>query len=921
MTELSENLKLGAPFDLKTELLNYAYGINTNNPAFSWIVNDKRKNAVQEAYRIKIYSSLFDAEQDTQQCIDTDWQISTENSYVHVNGLEKVLKDNSNSLYYWSVQTKDQNGEQSALSVPCPFMTDIREKWISSKGIWSDSKNGLGNFVFFRSNIFNINRKKIAKVILSIAARDTESSLSQFCDLFVNGRSIGIGPARDFVNAPIDTSGKIGTVQYYNSYDITLCLQEKNNVIAVVANNRNKKTRAFLAQATAFYRDGTKEIITNSGGERNTLSCWKVLDGTIAFGDTGRTIHSEFDYFIMCAEDINVNAYPSLEKTNGSIITWRDADFDDKEWSRPEIGEEITHTNDDKSRVLCSYPSENTIRVVTNDSKKKVKKIGRSWFIDLGKEIIGGLKVSIDSPRAQKVRVKLGEQLNADGTVRYQLAAGPDYAATWTLKVGKNCFETVTMQNFRYIEIENFVGIIKSDDIMGWAMCQSFDESEACFKSDNDLLNRLYEFSKYTIKATNQDLYTDSQARERRPYEGDLLVNSNTSYILSNNYSLARHSNEYLIHNETWPADYWLFSIEMAWQDYLYTGNPDSLIRNYEVLKRKMTAGIYDESMGLVQINPGLDKRGNNGLIDWPVNERDNYVPGIYPTPLNAEFAGACFCMSQIATVVGNIDDKVVYEKHYNCIKKSMVHYLYNDKDGKFYDSMNSNTEINKHSSLHATAYALAYGIYDEKEYPDMLDKMTEFVCNNGIFKGSIYMTYFILRGLYKGNNGNAAAKLLLNQDNNNNKSFKAVLDGLNATIAPEAWNNDYKSNMTMSHPWGASSGCSLVQGMFGILPIKPGFKEFEIKIQPGDIRNVQMKVPTIKGAIFLSYINSSIGNDVKVKIPSNSRAKIFFLFKTEKLLHLHIVVDAESIIPIKQDGFLVVNVGAGKHKIIVQYL
>ena len=33
-----------APTNLKTEMLNEAYGIDTKDPAFSWVVNDKHDN-------------------------------------------------------------------------------------------------------------------------------------------------------------------------------------------------------------------------------------------------------------------------------------------------------------------------------------------------------------------------------------------------------------------------------------------------------------------------------------------------------------------------------------------------------------------------------------------------------------------------------------------------------------------------------------------------------------------------------------------------------------------------------------------------------------------------------------------------------------------------------------------------------------
>ena len=75
--------------------------------------------------------------------------------------------------------------------------------------------------------------------------------------------------------------------------------------------------------------------------------------------------------------------------------------------------------------------------------------------------------------------------MNDDGTVRHKLAAGPDYTDHWTLKEGEQSFETITMKNFRYVEIVGFEGTIEEDDIMGWAMHQEFDEEHSDFVSSN----------------------------------------------------------------------------------------------------------------------------------------------------------------------------------------------------------------------------------------------------------------------------------------------------------------------------------------------------------------------------------------------------------------------------------------------------
>ena len=99
-----------APTNLKTEMLNEAYGIDTKDPAFSWVVNDKDQKEVQTAYRI-IISETSELK---GEVLDTGWVESDENSYAHAEGLSDKLQDNE--LYYWQVQTKDKDGTESPLS-------------------------------------------------------------------------------------------------------------------------------------------------------------------------------------------------------------------------------------------------------------------------------------------------------------------------------------------------------------------------------------------------------------------------------------------------------------------------------------------------------------------------------------------------------------------------------------------------------------------------------------------------------------------------------------------------------------------------------------------------------------------------------------------------------------------------------------
>ncbi|WP_343246523.1 family 78 glycoside hydrolase catalytic domain [Diplocloster hominis] len=788
----------------------------------------------------------------------------------------------------------------------------------------ADAKlTNLGRYTFLRSPRLNFAKgKEIEKVIVSAACRGTGKDRGIIYDLYMNGVCLGAGSARELNNVGDSNYRQV----YYNSYDVTeLIAAGQDNVISAVGNSRDD-ARSILVQATAFYKDGSKEIICNSGKDRDS---WKTFDGTNAFGDDGSGITT--GYVTLMHDNYNANEYPT---------GWQEVEFDDSKWSTQHKTFEVaTDKSGTQGNVLYPFSSENALRVVTDEPTKRVYQntLG-NVVIDLGKEVIGGLKVSLTSSTQQSVGVHMGEEMNGDGTVKNKMSSlqGGSYEDVWTLKKGVNAFETITMRNFRYVELIGLddgtkAEILKEENkgwIKGWAIQQPFDENDSSFEATDGsdaatLMNRLYELSKYTIKATNQDLFVDSQARERAPYEGDLLVNSNTSYAVSDNYSLARHSNEWLVDNPQWCNDYKLFSVEMAYWDYIYTGNTDSLTEFYNALGRKLTTEVIEyEDSATGFIRPKGSQAGNSALIDWPTSERDGYQGSYYDVVLNSEYVGIYDRMASISEAVGNSGDAQTYREKSAKLKDNLIKYAYDETNGCFYDSLAQDYTPTRHSSTHATAYALTYGVFTDQE---MADRLCQFVYNNckDEFRGSVYVTYFILKGLYNGNHGEMAERLMTNPKVGTDvKTFASLLDDLNCTITPEAWGHKWKGNMTLSHPWGAAPGCSIVQGMFGILPTKAGFDEFAIKLQPGDISSASIKAPTVKGPITVSVENAGEEgirtNQMKavVTIPVNSKAKVYMPVEDNLLTYLDI--DGVKTDGIKEDGYLAVELGSGTYTVSV---
>lgn len=863
MTQPSQSLLM--PTHLQVNLVPFAYNVG-HSPKFSWWDHSDRDASYQQAFQIVVANRLYQLADKTYR-FDSGWVSSANNTAVSLPDLDHELAPGE--LYYWQVRIKDNAGNVSDFSEPNKFI--CAQAPAVNHGIWSptsltvgESLPTLGNVAFLRSPQFKVDLKKVDTAIVTAISRGNEPLFAQGADLFLNGHSIGIGSARPQDNY----QGGSKTGVYYNQYDVTDRLVAGANVLSALATGASER-RAFWCALTVYLTDGTQKIILT------TDTGWRALDGSSAFGDYGLKIRSI--YFGMIAENVDMRYYPSK---------WATVDFDDHEWPQAWTNPEPV-INDQE--IAIPYRSENTVRIENHEPTKRIQELApQNYLIDLGKEIIGSLTVNFDSPTAQRVTVLMGEQLEPNGHVRHPLAAGPDYLENWTLVAGQNTFTTFQMKNFRYIELVGLQGTLHPDDINGWAMQQPFNEDESAFTSDNQLLNREYEMSKYTIKATNQDVFVDSQARERRPYEGDLLVNGLTSFAVSSNYSLDRHSLDYLIDNPTWPEDYKLFNVEMAWLDYLYTGNRDLLESRYEQLTYKLNRGKSSESFdgasqgftGSLKNIKGVDNFDetvglvtNDGLIDWPIPERDGFIEGKYNTPFNAIFYGAYRMMSQIAKVTGHDQDVSFYEKRADRIKAELINRLYDAESGRFYDSLNADLTVNQHTSHHASAYALCYGVYSDQL---MADKLSKFVANQGHFIGSVYFIYFMLKGLIDAGHADDAIALLTNPDDRKDqKTFAAILNTLKATIAPEAWSNHYKPNMTLSHPWGATPGLTIVQGIMGINPIEPGFNTFRIKVRPGNLKKLQVTTPSPKGLIKVAYQRNGLQAELVAEVPMNAQAEL----------------------------------------------
>lgn len=810
------------PENLRVNLLAEPAAVPCCWQTFSWAISSDQPLTEQKEYRLQVRKPM-----EPTLAADTGFVQSGRSSGIEIASWEHPPEPDS--VYLWRVAVRGDQGEEG-VSDEAAFLTESAFMHAPA-GIWHGEKPDL---CILRAS-FRRPSRKVYKILANVTACSPEPARQYVYSLYVGGVFAGLGPPR----YGKDAQGN--SIVYYNGIDITPLVCTEENTVAAL--NYTRAEKSFFCEIRAYYEDGSSEaLLSTADADR-----WEAADAAAVFRPSGSI---GTGYYFAPAENFDAEALERLC------------------WEPAEPAFLLPGTS------VRPYPAEPVNRYEISPRKTGSLRDVDVFFVDFGKELVGGIGLEIDAPEAAEIIVRFGEELE-NGRVRYRMRTGNCYEETWRLKSGRNRLENTGMKTFRYVEFLNLPA--SPARIWGTAIRQEFDETASCFESSSALLNRIYDFTKYTVKATNQDLYVDSQSRERGAYEGDALINMLSAYAVEDRYALARFTALYLNTHRTWPAEYVLISILMAWEDYLYTGDASLLRSDYELLQGKLFPEKYADCRGLY--GRGILQKGNVNavLVDWPASERDGYAweESEYNTVLNCMVYKALRCLSQIARVLNKTEDMQRMERRADELKASLISLLYAPEQGAFYDGLCADRTPARHFSQHASAFALYCGVYEGDE---MRRALISFLKKQGKIKMSVYGAFYLLEGLYAAGAGDYAAELLLQEDTADGARTWAYMLEKGATITTEAWNPTNKPNMTFSHPWGSAPASQIVRGIFGIRPLEPGFGRFQVWIQAGPLRKASVTAPTVKGPVCVSFEKSEGAPEkleVVLTVPPNTEAEV----------------------------------------------
>jgi alpha-L-rhamnosidase len=488
---------------------------------------------------------------------------------------------------------------------------------------------------------------------------------------------------------------------------------------------------------------------------------------------------------------------------------------------------------------------------------------------DFGKVWFGNVTLDPDLPAGTRLTLRLGEKLGSDGridrrppgTVRYhetELTISDKAARPSLTEADMRGMEEYgrPVMPFRYVEIESAGQPLEPFPLALEAVVDSSYTPTGSIRFSGTgntpvQLNRMMELGLHTMEATSfMGIFVDGD-RERLPYEADSFVNQLGWYVATADPTLPRRTLEALFAKPTWPSEWMVHMIFIAWSDYRMTGDKAYIAGIIDRLKIFSLAQFIDDTGLVTTLTDPLNKdfvrsvRGDylEDIVDWPSAERDGYEMLPYNTVVNAFVFAGQNRLAELYEALDRLEEAAECRKTAEGLRTAMTVKLVDPANGLFVDGLGSS-----HTSAHATFIPLAFGLTP----PDLVQRAVSHIearieANENGFPCSVYAAQYLLDGLFQAGAGELALKLMLNPGR---RGWLNMLDAHKATITHEAWDPAFKENVDWTHAWGAAFLNILQRQVLGVRIVQPGWQEWTLTPSLPEGLSVDAEVPIPHGTI-----------------------------------------------------------------------
>lgn len=588
-------------------------------------------------------------------------------------------------------------------------------------------------------------------------------SADDYYKLYINGCFVAQGPAPSY---HFDYN--------YNVIDVTKFLREGDNTLAVHTLYQGLINRVWV-----------------SGDNRHGLILDIECDGKIAVASDESFLTKHHSAF----SEMGTVGYETqfLEKydSRSADVGFESPNFNDSEWENAKISLVNDHTLAEQKTEMLVFEKKQPI---------EKRQDGNKLFLDFGSNYVGYLCISAKGKSGDEVIIRCAQELNDDGSVRYQMRAVCNYEESWILGDGESKLDQFDYKAFRYAELI-LPDSSEITDVYFNARHYPFELKAKIrdeYQNEPDI-KRIWELCVNTQKYGVQEVIQDCMEREKGFYLGDGCYTALTHAVLTGNDDMLRKLiddafktsfiTEGLVtcmdcsHMQE-IAEYPLILVFTVLWHYNLTGDKEYLNENYPKVTRLLDSYRNDYETELLLRN--LDKWC---VVDWPKNFRHDYDVDLTEgkpckpahVSINAYYIAAIRTANQISEILSEQpyrDEEALTEK--------FISTFYDKEKHLFCDG-----EDTEHTCIVGNAFPFGFGICPDEEFKENVINMFSELGSHSL---AFFALFPMLLGLLREGREDLIKEALLDKG-----AWLRMLDE-GATTTFESWGRDTKWNTSLFH-------------------------------------------------------------------------------------------------------------------------
>ena len=852
-----------SPENLRCEYLTNPLGIDTPQPRLSWNIISSQRGERQAAYQILVASSAERLAQEHGDLWDSGKVMSDRSVLIPYAGSPLSSRQGC----WWKVRVWNQQDKASVWSHAGYWEMGLLtpEAWQPAKwiGLAQDTRQSpLASRVLERPRPAQAQSfpapmfRRVFQLKPGVTRARVYVCGLGYHEVYVNGQRMG-----DQVLDPGQTTYDVRA--FYVTHDVTAAVKSGDNAVGIYLGNGfygqnigfSSKGLCYgppvlLARLVVDYRDGSTEIV-------GTDDSWKAETGPVLFDN----VYAGETYDAQCERP-----------------GWNQPGYDDAAWQKPSVVPAPTPKL--QAQMIPPIRHIRTLKPVQVMAGGKGK-----WIFDLGQNIAGWVRLKPNLPTGTMITMRFGEELAEDGRQINFESTGVKHTFVKQTDIyvckgvpGETWEPRFTYHGFRYVEVEGLTAQPALDLLEG-VLVRTAVEPRGTFECSNELLNRIYRTSLWTIEDNLHSVPEDCPHRERCAWLGDAHCTAETGIF---NFDMAAFWTKFMGDVETVlgkggmnylkrPAtpgipcniavgrrlcqearpDWGVAVVFVPWFIYNYYGDTQILAEHYPLMKRWVNyVNAHAENSIIVEGYGDWCPPGSNSKMECPV-----------PLSSTAYQYGAWQVMEQVARLLGKTDDAAEFGRQAQITKTAFL--------TKFFDP-----QTHGFGSQTADALALRFGLVPAGQIEALANDLARCVTEQhdghafvGIHGGRSLFTELDRYG------HSAVVFTALTQTN-------APSYGYNLSVGLTTWPEvpaPQPAGRSLNHPMQSGFAAWFHESLAGIRPLAPGFKR--IAIQPhgfAELAWVKAEHISPYGPIISNWKRDGNQLTMDVTIPANTTAEVY---------------------------------------------